>query len=470
MPARRYLSSVLLLAGAATATAAHQPAGPIGVDPAYGNHRVVAPDAGPLSWLGSTVTRWARTHAIRLPSPDAPYVDSAFAFLRPLVGKARVLAIGELAHGGHQPLAMRNKMIRYAVTHLGFTAVALESGLTEAATVDGFIQGGEGNIDSVVRAGFTWEFETLPENRDLVQWLRDHNAHAARKVHFYGLDITGANDSGVAPEASRAVTAALSYLNQVAPGRAEPLEARLSPLMNRFAPDHYGEISAADRERLRADLDSLYQQLRVGSARDVRAPSAAAHARALRNAWMAIRLNDMMAMGLGGPDAMLRATITYRDSTMADDVQWVSQQEGPTGRVIVFAHDGHVMDGTSTFNGTSTAMLGHRLRGMFGRNLVIIASTAGTIIGGAGDDRGWIAGSEVARADSGTLAAALAGVGLPTFILEMRSADETPDVVAALSKPWPFLLAGRLMPIVPRQAFDAIVYFDRVTPTTLVHY
>ena len=77
--------------------------------------------------------------------------------------------------------------------------------------------------------------------------------------------------------------------------------------------------------------------------------------------------------------------------------------------------------------------------------------------------------TEVARADPTTLAAALADVGLPTFIVDVRTSDATPDVAEALSKPWPFLLAGQLLPIVPRRAFDAIVYFDRVTPTTLIH-
>ena len=80
----------------------------------------------------SSVTNWAQAHAIQVPPVDQPYADSSFGFLDSLVGSARILALGELIHRGHEPLEFRNEVIRYAVTHLGFTAVALESGFTES--------------------------------------------------------------------------------------------------------------------------------------------------------------------------------------------------------------------------------------------------------------------------------------------------------------------------------------------------
>src|SRR5467141_3989102 len=84
---------------------------------------LTAPVAAPaLAQSDSIVTRWARTKAIALPPIDGAYRDSAFAFLGGLVGGARILALGELVHGAHEPLAFRNHVIRYAVTHLGFTA------------------------------------------------------------------------------------------------------------------------------------------------------------------------------------------------------------------------------------------------------------------------------------------------------------------------------------------------------------
>src|SRR5579862_9285105 len=149
--------------------------------------------------VGSTAAQsaflsWARHNAIPLPPVDQPNVDSSFAFLNPLVGSARILALGELIHGGHEPLEFRNQVIKYAVTRLGFTAVALETGFTEAAVVDGFIRGGAGNVDSVRHAGLTNTFDSLPENRELILWLRSYNAHAVHPIRFYGVDLSGGND------------------------------------------------------------------------------------------------------------------------------------------------------------------------------------------------------------------------------------------------------------------------------------
>ena len=51
--------------------------------------------------------------------------------LKSLVGAARVVALGEPTHGAHEPLAFRNRLIRFLVEQMGFTAVALETGFTE---------------------------------------------------------------------------------------------------------------------------------------------------------------------------------------------------------------------------------------------------------------------------------------------------------------------------------------------------
>jgi erythromycin esterase len=445
------ISTVLALAGA-SAVDAQQPPAPSSSDVA-----------------DSSVVHWARTHAIRLRGVDAPYDEASFAFLRPLVGTARVLAVGELIHGGHQPLAFRNEVIRYAVTHLGVTAVALESGFTEAATVDRYIQGGAGNIDSVVKTGLTWEFETLPENRELILQLRAHNAHAVRKVHFYGLDLSGTDDDGFMPGARVTVLAALDYLKEADPNAGMALNARLLPLMDRFAPARYGTYSAADRDHLKTALDSVYQALLDDSTRARRASPPLAYARGLRNAWMAVRMNEIMALDAADSAGPGHTTILFRDSTMAENTRWVVGQLAPGDRLLVFAHDYHVMDTDPVYDGRHLIPLGHYLRSTFDSNLVVLATAAGTIIGGTGGIGGWIGDSGVARAAPNTFAGALAQVGLPTFAIDVHKGDRSPAVTEALMRSWLFLPSDTVRAIVPRRAFDAIVYLDRVTPSKVVH-
>jgi|GEM_PF-2292309 len=420
-----------------------------------------APDASLVDWV--------RAAAIPVRPVDQPYVDSTFTFLGPLVGRARVLAIGELVHGAHEPLAFRNEVIRYAVTHLGVRAVALESGFTEAHTIDAFIHGGPGDIDTVVRTGLTWNFERLPENRDLVLWLRTYNAHARQKIRFYGLDISGADDAGIMPRAAGAVRTTLEYLDRVEPDVDRARRARVRGLLDRFLPARYAEYSADERDLLRTTLERAYATLRADSTRYSHATSPSLYAWETRNAWEAVRLNAMMAAGIADTTAMTRAVVNARDSMMAENVRWVLAQVGPTARVIVFAHNGHVMNVETTFEGQRVESLGRYLRAWLGSALVVLGAATGAIVGGTGGIGGWLGDSGVAVASPASFAALLAGAGRPTFVLDRRTGDHLSGVAAALARPWPLLFdtPSEFSLVVPDQAFDAITYFDRVTPAKL---
>src|SRR5262249_11779731 len=152
--------------------------------------------------------------------------------------------------------------------------------------------------------GLSWGFQRLPENRELLIWLREHNAHATKKVHLYGLDLTGGDDVGVWPGASKAVIATLDYAKRFAPTAAASLRSNLGPLMDRFIPDRYPEYSAEERDELRDALNDLYQLVLDDTSGMAGARSRLLHVRGLRNAWAAQRLNEIMAIseqdGLAG--------------------------------------------------------------------------------------------------------------------------------------------------------------------------
>lgn len=83
---------------------------------------------------------WARTHA-------HPITISA-----KIIGNARVVAFGEPIHGAHEPLAARNRLIRYLVTQQGFTAVALETALSTSKRLYDYVLGNISQfIESLVR-------------------------------------------------------------------------------------------------------------------------------------------------------------------------------------------------------------------------------------------------------------------------------------------------------------------------------
>jgi erythromycin esterase len=372
-----------------------------------------------------------------------------------------------LIHRGHEPLEFRNEVIRYAVTHLGFTAVALESGFTESAVVDSFVHGGAGNVDSVLSAGLNWNFSTLPENRELVQWLREYNAHAAHQVRFYGFDLTGgdpANKADLYLGAPKAISAALTYMTAVAPRSAADFRSGLAPLIPRFTPLRFKEYTPGERRRLTNLLDSLYRTLVTDSAPDVRASSPVAYERAVRNAWNAQRLNQLLAMSASELADSARPRNIFRDSLMAENVRWVAQQHAD-GRVLVWAHNAHIINAPTTVwelgpngqvvpVGPEYRMAGQYLREWYGTHEVIVLSTTSKTVGFDGSP-----------SDPDSFDAVLAPIGLSPFVLDLRTSDGLPPVRAQLARPWPFRVHTMFQRIVPREAADAIVYFDQVTAT-----
>src|SRR3569833_366329 len=136
--------------------------------------------------------KWAAAHA--LPTVvDSTGGDSDLVALAPALGTARSVALGEPMHGAREPLAVRNRLFRILVEQKGFTAIALESGFTESMSARAFIEHGEGDVETAVRTGLSRGLD-YPENRELLQWMRDYNVAAAaaghRKIRLYGLDIT----------------------------------------------------------------------------------------------------------------------------------------------------------------------------------------------------------------------------------------------------------------------------------------
>jgi erythromycin esterase len=391
---------------------------------------------------------WARTKAIAVPAVDAPYSDSAWAFLGPLVGTARVLAIGENIHGGHEPLALRNHLIRHAVTRLGFTAVAIESGFTDGQLVDRFVQGEPLGLDSVLRKGLNNGFGRLVENRDLLLWLRAHNETADKKVRFYGIDQTAAG--AAVYTGAIAVEAVWRYLG---PARAAPHRVAMAPLLDRFSANRFSELSPADRAALRRALADLRRAVGATEVSDGHA-----HALALRNVWAAERLEESFgASGTEGPRS-LRA-VRLRDSVMAENVRWVLAQQVAGGKVVVFAHNGHVWDVPMAFPamGPAMTMMGTRLRRALGEQLRVIGTAAVTYEG-----MGNVLG------DLSSMENAFARVVAPNHALDLRTADAIPAVKALLREPWITRIHAWLQPIVPRQATDILITLDRVTLTPML--
>jgi erythromycin esterase len=409
------------------------------------------------------VDRWISAAAIPLRSVE---LDGALDDLQPLadiVGRARVVALGESTHGAHEPLAFRNRLFRYLVERLGFTAIALETGFPESGAIAQYVAGGRGapppgDAARIARRGFTWGFGNFAENVELLRWMRAYNddPRHLRKLRFYGIDLSLGGPQGSTPTPS-AIEAALEYVARVDAAAARGLRARFAPLVRHLPGDPSSPISAAQHDSLTAAIAALVRLLETGRSSYATSTSVEEHAWALRAAVIAQqgdRVHRVQAPP--SPDGRIAPgawrEIEARDSAMAENVRWALEREGPVGRVLVFAHDIHVKNaptvgGPWTLERPPTAM-GQHLRAALGDRLVIIGSVGGS----------------KAPTDRASIDVTLAQARVPRFVLDLRRASP-PAVRAWLSNTQRLGVNGdATIALRPGTAFDLLVHLGALTP------
>jgi erythromycin esterase len=421
----------------------------------------------------------------------AQVTDSDFAALGQTIGTHRVVVLTEGAHAAAEPLEARNQLFKYLVERQGFTAIAIESGIVESRLVHQYVRGAAGELNEVLAQGVTWSFDQLPQNRELVAWLRDYNADPrhARKVNFYGFDVPGSPGN---PDANRdmatALNEALAFVTRVDPAAGALLRSRLGSLDQyiRFgfsrSPETpgYDRLSQTQRDlitSLGADLLTLLErheaQYVAGSSRSdydwaYRAAIGAREA----DQWLRQIPLDWAPLAPGEPVALfseqlkfMAAALDVRDRAQADNLGWILEREGPQGKILVFAHLYHLSAAPMTTfwrSGTgvtrrSQAVAGTYLKARLGDQLISI----GNLIG-----RGEVACAgfreRLAAAQPGSWEQSAGEVGSPRYWLDLRQAPA--PILQWLHQTRPVGHGGDSFEVSLGAAFDVLFFIDSVTP------
>ena len=416
---------------------------------------------------------WARQnlHAVSSVHDDAPHAD--LEPLRAMIGHATVVSFGEGLHGGAEPLEFRNLLFRFLVEKMGFNGMAIESGIVEGFAASDYVLGAPGDLGSVVARGFTNGFNKLPQEASLVQWMRAYNASPrhVRKVHFYGLDVSVAD--GMPPVA---LDQALRELDRVDPEAAAALRARLGSLLSRlsfsrFADSPYVHLTQQERDLVTGVIADMVALFEMGQVRYSAETSDRAYRLACQTA-IAARQVDMyvrqVPVGWSPKDSSLPLLKTgaAADRAKFENARWVHDQLGEDGKLLVFAHRDHVATTDLTlkfppnnpFNLPPTLeyppLMGPYLKWHYGGHLVTIGNLFSEDNSRCGKPRG--------PAAPDTLEGMLSELGIPSFILDLRTAP--PGVRAWLSEPR--TLYGLDIPdaLEVGRGFDIIVFTRTVTP------
>ena len=289
-----------------------------------------------LSWAGRTLA------PISSDGIDAPTAD--LQPLNAIIGDARIVSLSEAAHGAAEPLDFRNRLFKFLVEELGFTTIAIESGIVEGRAVNDYILGGSGTLESALEQGIGWTFDRYPQNRELIHWMREHNLREATtsKLQFFGFDVPGSPANSQAnrgPET--ALQEALRYLQDVDPNVATDFRERLEPVapylyfdpIGTFTPPtqrQYTDLTAAERDLLTgivADLVALLERRRTMYTQNLAEEAEDDYEWALRAAIGARQMDDFLRrIPLGWSrandgDLWFEEALLGRDLAMSENMQ-----------------------------------------------------------------------------------------------------------------------------------------------------
>jgi erythromycin esterase len=408
--------------------------------------------------------KWAAAHALPVTTVDSAGNDSDLLPLEPVIGAAHVVAFGEPMHGAHEPLAFRNRLFRFLVERMGFTAIALESGFTESISARSFIEGGEGDAETAARTGLSSGFSRYPENRELIQWMRDYNATASsaghRRIRFYGIDLpAGARVSGP----RRAIDSALTFLSRADSTTAQKIRNSLSDSLPGTDAREFGSLSPVAQAEFDTSIKAIAKAMQKSRKSLIARSSDEEYRWALHNLGVARQLAKCLPITPPAASADMSPwvpTFECRDYAMAKNVQWALENEGRQGRLLVFAHDAHVMnwkeDGPRWAKVRERpSMMGLYLRRVYGKDLYIIATSFATAS----------AGLPTPMPMEDSLHYTLAGVGLPLMLLDLRMARQNKEALAWLStrRALDANISTNSL-VTPATAFDGLFFVNRLTP------
>jgi erythromycin esterase len=413
------------------------------------------------------VKSWLETEAAHLSTlePSAPLED--LDFLADVVGNARIVGVGESAHGIHEFYLARHRILRFLVEKLGFRAYVLESGWCEGVAVNEWVHGGMGNLADLQRSGFTYGMGACKEMTAQLEWMRAYNRGGGRGVDFSGMDMIATlatPEPGLRP--------ALAYLDRTDSPAAEYFRREVIPLVERFASDEpdmarYLAIPAADRDRLTAlvtDIALLFDDRRI---QYISATSLEDYTIARQHVALVKQFDDFIRHFPTTPqadDVHPFADGRMRDRYMAENVAWILEHLGSDARVVVAAHNGHLQRQPMRVF-------------MEGREVTAIPTTLGQYLDAEWSDdyrpiavthrAGRISASPpitLGAPDEDSLAALLARGGVDRLLVDLRLWPVDGPLGEELKSVTIMRLNEDYTTVDPRRGFDAVLYVDTTSP------
>ncbi|MBC9929889.1 erythromycin esterase family protein [Chitinophaga qingshengii] len=396
--------------------------------------------------------KWLKDHAMPLKTVDAGHGSEDLQGLKPLIGDAGIVALGECTHGTSEVFRMKHRLLEFLVTEMGFRVFAIEANLPEAKHMNEYVLYGKGTAEAALEAMYFWTWNTR-EVLEMVKWMRAYNiAHPDKMVQFTGFDMQfhrGACDN-LRQFADRYDTTLKPLVDTVV-FYCEKFKGRYS---------YTAPLNREERASVQVPLDLIAQAFEKKRAHYQQLMGDSTLAWYTRN--VTVLQQYLIAVSTH------RGNIEHRDKSMAENVKWLTEQN-PGQKLVLWAHSGHVK--------RSGRSMGGHLDKTFKKDMVVIA------FGAAKGQYVAVKRGEGVRGDNLLVPpvphafesyAQASGIG--DFILDVRREQLRDDRASWLLDKVRLRCIGSLAldgnaqfeyGVLPDQ-YDAVIYLENTTPSKLL--
>ena len=362
---------------------------------------------------------------------------SDLAFLKPLLEGRRVVALGESAHGVAEFTRLKVRLVKYLHRELGFDVVAFESNIGTCDVANAHV--GKSLPADVMRDCLFPVWHTT-DTVALFEYLEKVRKEGGR------LDLAGfdTQPSGMAnPEASARLLAMIDPSEEVA------LYLRVSAAEKRITAP--GTFDDAERTAMAAAYADLTHYLVVHAA-------ALQEQRSLRPIEVNLAIREAesrrrFVLQQRGP-GVDRDSIKIRDEGMANNVDFLLDTLYPGRKIVLWAHNFHLMKDTGA---DEPSRMAEWLAKRRGSGMYVIGLFMGEGRAAWNDRRVY----EIKPPPPGSFESLLAGTGPVTFV-DFTHADTAPEWTGrpVVAREW----GKNTLTIVPNKTFDGAILVSRVTP------
>jgi erythromycin esterase-like protein len=393
--------------------------------------------------------QWIRENAIPLATVEA---ESSFADMQPLkqvVGEARIVALGEATHGTREFFQLKHRMLEFLATEMEFDVFAIEATMPESFDVNEYVLNGRGDPEKALSGLYLWTWDT-EEVLEMIRWMRRFNMDPAnkRKLKFYGVDMLNS---------VRAFKVVHERLLAESPEDAVLLAEHpsIKLLGDPRTEDEYRRLPREEHDRAVEFLRGLLD----------RWDSTVADSLGTEG-WRVARQHGEILIQTADRGMY---TVGHRDSSMAANVAWILDHEGPDSKLVYWAHNIHVS--------TEPPYTGQRLRDAFGEEMVVfgLAFDEGSFQSGRSRPNPQrfdaVVPFHVQSLESSSWDATMGEVGLSVFALDLRQIPSEGPVGdwLAESRATRFIGAGFWPPQAGRSVshwpslYDAMLFVSETT-------